>query len=313
MNFALMKNDSPVGNISEAIQLGNELPVSDFEDVAYVPSVDKYFILDVNNARELIIYQLNSATLEIEKSKSLVSYVASGDLKTVEVDPAANSLIINMNQKALVFDPVNFSIAETHKATDYNSQKPNADVYYRGDYIILDDVWAAGEVSIYEKATGIQKFKVQKTTKFFSAIDAGYFYVNGGLYKLESGNFVFQKSIQDSENNVDAPALEFMTFDKKSNSAVFGWYRNAYYLDLDNNSQKYLWGTGDVYEVKYSDDGRPLINSNHFSAGTRSHLYNAQTNELKSINTYGQQSFRYFKGVIFSPTGFYLESDLYIN
>lgn len=313
VNFMIFRGEAIIGHIFEDLQIGKSLPVSFFEEIIYVPSIDKYFILDVNFSNELVIHQLNGSTFAVEKSKSLVPFMSKADLNSVEIDPATNSLIINMNQKALLFNPVAFSIASTYKATDFNSQKPYADVYYRGNYVILENSWAAGEVSIYEKATGILKFNVEKTTKFFSAVDAGFFYVNGGLYELQAGNFVFVKRLQDSENNVDAPALEFMTFDKKSNTAVFGWYRHTYYLDLARNTQKYLWEPDDVYDVKYSDDGRPLINSYHFSAGTKSHLYDASTNEIRSVDTYGRQTFRYFNGHIFSPNGFYLESDLYIN
>ena len=311
LNFVIFQGEAVNGHLFEDLQIGESLQVSGFEEIIYVPSTGKYFILDVNPSNELVIHQLNGTTLAVERSKTLVSFVSSGGLNSVEIDPATNALIINMNQKALVFDPVSFSVVSTHLGADYNDAKPNADVYYRGAYVILDDTWPSGQVAIYEKATGVQKFKMTKTTKFFSAVDASYFYANGGLYQLQSGEFVFMNKIQDSDNAVEAPALEFLTFDIKSNSAVLGWHRTTYYLDLSSNTQTRLWGPDDVYDVKYTEDGRPLINSYHYTAGYRSHLYNAQTNEVKTLNTYGQQSFRYFNGTIFSPGGFFLESDLY--
>lgn len=313
MTFKIFKDNNMIQSYSEELQMGSNLPVSEFEDMTYVPAIDKYFILDVSNSRELIIHQLSAETLKVEKSKTLTTLSFPGDFNSMEKDPVSNNLIINLNKRALVFDPLNYSILSVHKAVDYDSNKSFADVYYRGDHIILEDDWSYGDVVIYDKVTGIEKLKVQKTTSFFSAVDLSFFYANGDLYKAEAGNFVKIKTLQDSENNRDAPALDFMVFDKTSNSAVFGWYRSTYYLDLENGNQKYIWTPDDVYDVKYAEDGRPLINSRHFSAGTRSHLYDAQNDETRMIDTYGDQLYRYFNGTIFSPNGFYLQSELYIN
>ena len=313
VNFKIFKNNSLIENIHEQLQVGNNLPISYFEEITYISSIDKYFLIDVTNSNELVIHQLNGQSLEVEDSQTLATLNFSGHFKSLEVDPTSNALIINLNGKALIFNPVTFSIANTHNAIDYNVNKVSADVYYRGEYVILEDPWPSGEVLIYEISTGDLKFNISKTTNFFSAVDASYFYANRGLYKLQAGNFIFLNNIQDSQNNTDAPSLEHMTFDNVSNSAVFGWYRNTYYLDLTNNTQNYIWDPDVVYDVKYTDDGKPFINSSHFSAGTKSHLYDVNINETRIINTFGQQSYRYFNGVIFSPNGFYLESDLYTN
>ena len=313
VNLKMYKNNSLIGNIFEQLQVGSSLPISGFEEITYISSIDKYFLIDITTVNELVIYQLNGQSFEVENSRTLATLDFSGDFKSLELDPISNALIINMNKRALIFNPVTFSIVSTHNAVSYNSNKASADVYYRGEFVILEDPWPSGEVLIYEIATGIQKFSINKTTNFFSAIDASFFYANGGLYKFQAGNFVFVNAIQDSQNNRNAPALVHMTFDKLSNSAVFGWYRNTYFLNLENNTQNYIWDPDDVYDVKYTDDGRPFINSSHFSAGTRSHIYDVNINKTRIIDTFGQQSFRYFNGVIFSPNGFYLESNLYTN
>lgn len=313
VNLMIFRDDAIIGNLQEHIHIGNIFPVSGFEGITYVPSVDKYFILDINPEQELVIHQLNSESFEVEKTKTLIFLDHRGDLRSFEIDPVTTGLIINMSRKAIVFDPLSFSVTGTYNASDYNPSKPNADVYYRGEYIILDDPWSSGEVGIYEKTTGGKRFSINRVTRFFSAVDAGFFYVNGDLYKLQAGNFVVVGKIQDSENNMEAPPLHFMVFDKRSNSTVFGWYRQTYYLDLTSSRQTVIRGPDDVHEVSYTEDGKPFINSSHFSAGMRSHIYDADANETRFIDTAGYQSYRYFNGFIFSPTGFYLESDLYKN
>lgn len=311
IKIKIIKNNSVIGEIIEQLQLGENLPVSQFEEITYISSLNKYFIIDVSKTNELIIYQLNGQTFEIENLKKLATLDFSGDFNSLEVDPISNALIINMNKRALVFNPLTFSVIGNYNAVDYNNNRANADVYYRGKYVILEDSALSGEVLIYEIASGLQKFSINKTTKFFSAVDASFFYANRGLYKLQAGNFVFVKTIQDTQNNTGAPALEHITFDKLSNSAVFGWYQNTYYLDLSNYKQTYIWDTAIVYDVKYTDQGRPFINSNHFSAGNKSHIYDVNLNKTKLIDTFSQQSYRYFNGYIFSPNGFYLKSNLF--
>ena len=313
LHFKIFKNNSLFGNIYEQIPVGGNLPLSEFEDITYVSSINKYFIIDITNSNELIIYQLNGQSFEIENSQTLTTLSFSSDFNSLEFDESSDRIILNLNEKALVFNPMTFSITNTYNAVDFNPNKANADTYYRENYIILEDSWSSGEVLIYEISTGTQKFGINKTTNFFSAIDASYFYANGGLYKLDSGSFVFLNTIQDSQNSTNAPALEHMTFDKISNSAVFGWYRDTYYLELSNYNQTYIWDTEIVYDVKYTDDGKPLINCNHFSAGNKSHIYDININETKLIDTYTQQSYRYFNGFIFSPNGFFFESNLYTN
>lgn len=313
VNFKIFKNNSQVGNLNEQLQVGGNLPITNFEDMTYISSLNKYFIVDVSNSNELIIYKLNGDSFAIENSQTLTNLNAVSYFKSLDVDPVTGNLIINLNKKAIVFNPSSFSTLNTYNAVDFNADHSSADVYYRGDYIILEDPWSSGAVFIYEKTTGIQKFSINKTTKFFSAKDASFFYANGGLYKLLAGNFVFLNAIQDSQNNTVAPPLDHMTFDKISNSAVFGWYRTTFYLDLSNYNQTYISDTEIVYDVKYTDDGRPFINCNHFSAGNKSHLYDINSNSTKLIDTYYQQSYRYFNGHIFSPSGFYLESNLYTN
>lgn len=311
VKIKIIKNNSVIGEIIEPLQLGENLPVSQFEEITYISSINKYFIIEVSKTNELIIYQLNGQTFEIENLKKLATLNFSGDFNSLEVDPISNDLIINMNKRALVFNPLTFSVIGNYNAVDYNNNRSNADVYYRGKYVILEDSALSGQVLVYEMASGLQKFSINKTTKFFSAVDASFFYANGGLYKLQAGNFVFVKTIQDTQNNTGAPALEHMTFDKLSNSAVFGWNQNTYYLDLSNYKQTYIWDTAIVYDVKYTDDGRPFINSNHFSAGNKSHIYDVNLNKTKLIDTFGQQSYRYLNGYIFSPNGFYLKSNLF--
>lgn len=309
--FKIIKNNSLIGNFYEQLQLGKNLPISDFEEITYISSIDKYFIMDITASNNLIVYQLNGQSLEVEKSKTLTTLGLSTDFKSLDTDQNSNTILINLNKKSIVFNPVTFSIQNTFNAVNYNYTKPNADVYYRGNYIILEDPWPTGEVQIYETATGIQKFSINKTTKFFSAIDASFFYANKSLYQLQAGNFVFVNVLKDPQNNTDAPNLEHMTFDKVSNSAVFGWYRNTYYLDLSNYKQTNIWDAEVVYDVKYSDDGRPFINCNHFSAGNKSHIFDINFNETRFIRTSTYQPYRYFNGIIFSPKGFYLKTNLY--
>lgn len=313
LHFKIFKDNSLFGNIYEQVPVGGNLPLSEFEEITYVSSIDKYFIIDITNSNELIIYQLNGQSFEIENSQTLASLSFSEDFNSLEFDEITNRIILNLKEKAMVFNPMTFSITNIFNAIDFNSNKANADTYYRGDYIVLEDSWSSGEVLIYEISTGIQKFSINKTTNFFSAMDASHFYANGGLYKLDSGNFIFLNTIQDSQNSIDAPALEHMTFDKISNSAVFGWYRSTYYLDLSNYNQTYIWDTEIVYDVKYTNEGKPFINCNHFSAGNKSHIYDININETKLIDTYAQQSYRYFNGFIFAPNGFFFESNLYTN
>lgn len=313
LHFKIFKDNSLFGNIYEQVPVGGNLPLSEFEEITYVSSIDKYFIIDITNSNELIIYQLNGQSFEIENSQTLASLSFSEDFNSLEFDEITNRIILNLKEKAMVFNPMTFSITNIFNAIDFNSNKANADTYYRGDYIVLEDSWSSGEVLIYEISTGIQKFSINKTTNFFSAMDASHFYANGGLYKLDSGNFIFLNTIQDSQNSIDAPALEHMTFDKISNSAVFGWYRSTYYLDLSNYNQTYIWDTEIVYDVKYTNEGKPFINCNHFSAGNKSHIYDININETKLIDTYAQQSYRYFNGYIFAPNGFFFESNLYTN
>ncbi|WP_179319451.1 hypothetical protein [Winogradskyella helgolandensis] len=313
LNFKIFKNNSLFGELNEQIPVGDSLPISEFEDITYVPSINKYFIVEITNSNELMIYQLNAESFEIENSQILTTLSFSEDFNSLEFDNNSDTILLNLKEKALVFNPMTFSIANTYNAVDFNANKANADTYFRGNYIILEDSWASGEVLIYDISTGIQKFGINKTTNFFSAIDASYFYANGDLYKLDFGEFVFLNTIQDSRYNTDAPDLEHMTFDKLSNSAVFGWYRSTFYLDLSNYNQTYIWDTEIVYDVKYTDTGKPFINCNHFSAGNRSHIYDINLNETKLIDTSFQQSYRYFNGYIFSPNGYVFESNLYTN
>ena len=165
---------------------------------------------------------------------------------------------------------------------------------------------------IYERITGNLKFRITKTSDFFSAVDASFFYVNRALYKLEGEDFTFVKVLQDEDGN-DAPPLLHMAFDIRSNSAVFTWDPKTYYLDLSSLTQTNLWNMGKVYEVNYTADGRPILNSDHYTGGTKSHLYDPASNENRSIQTYGKNPYRYFNGVVFSLNGFYLESELYTD
>ncbi|WP_179348616.1 hypothetical protein [Winogradskyella pacifica] len=313
LNFKIFKNNSLFGELHEQIPVGDSLPISEFEDLTYVPSINKYFIVEITNSNELMIYQLNGESFEIENSQILTTLSFSEDFNSLEFDNNSDRILLNLKEKALVFNPMTFSITNTYNAVDFNANKANADTYFRGNYIILEDPWASGEVLIYDISTGTQKFGINKTTNFFSAIDASYFYANGDLYKLDFGEFVFLNTIQDLRYNTDAPDLEHMTFDKLSNSAVFGWYRSTFYLDLSNYNQTYIWDTEIVYDVKYTDTGKPFINCNHFSAGNKSHIYDINLNETRLIDTSFQQPYRYFNGYIFSPNGYVLESNLYTN
>lgn len=313
LHFKIFKDNGLVENIYEQVPVGDSLPISDFEEITYVPSIGKYFIVDVTNSNDLTIHQLNGQTFELENSQSLTVLNSSEDFISFDTDINSNKLILNLKGKTLIFNPLTFSITDTFNAVDFNQNKDNANTFYRGDYLILEDSWSSGEVLIYEISTGVLKFEVNKTTNFFSAVDASHFYANGGLYKLDNDNFIFLNTIQDSQNNVVAPPLEHMTFDIVSNSAVFGWYRNTYYLNLSNYNQTYIWDTEIVYDVKYTDSGKPFINSNHFSAGNKSHIYDINLNETRLINCFAQQSYRYFNGFIFSPNGFFFESYLFTD
>lgn len=312
LNLKFFKDDTFIGNTWEYVQVGESLPVSQFEEITYVPSMDKYFIVDLVPSNEIYVHQMNSKSYEIEKSQVIATLGSVGDLKSIEVDPSSNDLILNTKGKAFVFDFETFTAAKVYKAVDYHSEKANAVVFYRGNFVILEDISAMGEVLIYERITRNLKFRINKTSNFYSAVDASFFYVNRALYKLDGEDFTFVKVLQDQYGR-DAPPLEHMAFDIRSNSAVFTWYRTAYYLDLSSLTQTYLWDMGDVYKVNYTADGRPFLNSYHFSAGTKSQLYDPASNETRSIQTNGKNPYRYFNGVVFSLNGFYLESELYTD
>jgi len=310
--------DSGTTPVYERVVVGTELPILDFEEITYLKALDTYYVIDITPDNEMVLHQLNGQSFALENSKTLTTLNTIDDFNSLEVD-SNNNLIINMNQRALLFNPLSFSVTSTHRAVDYNSSKASADVYYRGDYVILEETLSSGEVLIYEKATKSLEFSITKTTNFFSAVDASYFYANRGLYQLQGDDFVFLNSIQRSglAGTGDAPDLTHMTFDKTSNSAVFGWYRSTFYLDLSNLDQYYLFGAGVVLDVKYSEEGQPLINSNHFSGGNRAHLYDSNIDEYRTIDTAGGAGAytplrnRYFNGYILSPNGYYLKTNLY--
>lgn len=313
LDLEFYKDYNYLGNAREYVQVGESLPVSQFEEITYVPSLDKYFIVDLNPSNEIKVYQLNSKSYEIERSQVIATIGFVADLKSIEVDPNSNDLILNTKGKAFVFDLETFAAAKEYKAVDYHPEKANAVVFYRGKFVILEDLSGVGEVIIYERATGIEKFRINKASAFFSAVDASYFYVNRALYKLEGEDFTFVKVLQD-EYGSDAPPLEHMAFDIRSNSAVFTWDPKTYYLDLSSLKQTNLWNMGKVYEVNYTADGRPFLNSDHLTlVGTKSQLYDPASNETRSIQTNGKNPYRYFNGVIFSLNGFYLESELYTD
>jgi hypothetical protein len=313
VNFKVYRDNSVIENINEQLQVGDNLPITDFEDITYVAALDKYFILDVTLANALDLHQLNAQTFEIENSQTITTLQFSGDFNALEIEPVTNNLIINLNEEAFVVNPNTLSIVSAFDENSFNSDLIGPDVFYRGDYVIFEEPWSSGNVEIFEKDTGLLKFEIDKTTNFFSAVDASYFYANGGLYQLQANDFTFVNTIQDTYNNTAAPPLERMAFNLETNTAVFGWYRNTYYLDLASNTQNRITDPDNVYEVLYTDDGRPFINSNHFSAGNRSHIYDLNTDETLIIDTFAQQAYRYLNGVIFSPNGFYLQSNLYTN
>lgn len=299
-------------NLHVQLQVGNNLPITNFKEIFYVKSINKYFAVDVNNSNDIIIYQLKDETFEIEKSKTITSISFSTDFNSAEYDYSTEKIIINLNEKSIVFDPISFNTDNTYIASDFDASKSSSDVYYRGNYVILEEPWFSGEVSIFEISTGVEKFKAQKTTSFFSAIDASHFYANGGIYKLESGEFNFQYILKDQYNNTPT-SLDIMAFDKQSNSAIYHFNSLTYYLDLSDYNQTNIYQTAQVFEVSYTDEGKPFINSDHYSAGNKSHIYDAAINDTRLIDTFAEQSYRYINGYIFSPNGFYFKSNLYTN
>jgi hypothetical protein len=310
MRLNFYKNGSFISDIFVELKLGENLPVSDFIDLTYDNSVDNYYVLSQTNSM-LTMTELDRSSLTVNRNVNLATLLSQSDFKSLDILPSTNLLAINLKGKSLIFDTSSFSLIETILATSYNVNKANALVYVKGDYVVLDDDFSSGEVIIYDKITRIEKYRSAKMTNFFMANDASYFYVNGDLFELQSGTFNFSRTMRDSVNNRDALPLTYMAFDTANNTVVFGWFRDAYYLDLNSNNQNYIWGSGDVRSVNFTETGQPFMNSNHFSGGNRSHLYDVANNELLSIATLTLN--KYFNGSIFSPSGVYLITDLYTN
>lgn len=305
------KNGVEVGNYFEDLFIGKKLELENFEEIFYSKNLNKYFVLDLDINRNIIIYQLNGDDFNIEKSVNILTVNHVFDFLDLQNVVASNDLVLNFKGKSIVFDMATFTTKEMLLSTDYNSQKTSTKMYLRNNFIVLEDDWPSGEVIIYEKSTKIEKFRIRKTTDFFSSPNLKYFYANKDLYKNNNGIFTFLTAIKD-EDNVSNP-VEYSAFSSDEKHYSFSWNQNTNILNTDNLDVNKIHGPVKVSDLIFTPENNVLTTSNHFSAGDMVELYNVNSNKVKFIRVVGSYytKFRYLNGYLFSMDGKYVKTDLY--
>ncbi len=279
-------------------------------NIFYIDSEDKYyaFLLEGSDYK---VNTLNGSTKNLEQS-TIINHVipAYSWIKEVEMDPVSNHMYINMRDQTVVFDPISSSVVETHHKNDYNPHLSETFVWYRGEYIILQERHYGGKVEIYDKNTGAMVFDDIIRSHFFSKIDLSYFTLDRNLYKLESGSFNFDYELQDTQGNRPA-SLQKMVFNTSSETAVYTGYGNSYIIDLETGQTTLMNGYRNP-KVNFVNDHTLLVSYSPVHLTDVCELMDLTTGSTRKIRVSDPwDDFKYLNEALFSSEGYFLESDLY--
>jgi hypothetical protein len=292
------------------LEFTTPLPFGSYSQINYSTSLDKYFLAQ-SDSNTINIHQLNGQTRELEQSVSLNS---QGFVIKMETEPTTNNLILTTgNQESIVFNPSTFTVINVYHKNDYNRSLGYSKIWYRGNYIILEENDRRGIVEIYNINSGQLKFTGTKSNIFSSAVDASYFYINDTMYKLQSDQFVSAYTVMDTAWNTPAFFLEQMVIDVNINKAIYADYGNStHYMDLSTGIAQRLDAYSNNPRLSFTDTGKMLIVGDFGErTGKTAVLYDPTTGIDRRINVQEGIRNEYLNGVLFSYRGYYLETELY--